>query len=314
MDVVQITKSAQRGQLSRAQVYQTMMAHAEAQRGPGESAAQSFARFVKTPEGYQLFQVQKQMPGRDIDPDIVMNKSDASTTSQWDDLIKVTMKALRCSESQAITAALSTEGGQYAFSKRKRADQINTGQFTVADMQALDAAAAEQARHSTFAKREQLPDKTDFDVELAHVQQTYPHLTQSQAHDVARSRNPEAWEAHKKLNKLGMHVGTLPQHTSQYQTSGEAPPNPMSGRDGKAPPQRQQTHGSSPTTPARRPAPADDTPTVKRLLEERKRAADEALHQSVVSICESGALDKAALIKQTAAQYTNFVLGVEAAE
>jgi hypothetical protein len=287
-----------------------MMAHAEAQRGPGESVAQSFARFVKTPEGYQLFQVQKQMPGRDIEPGILLNKSDAGAASQWDDLIKVTMKALRCSESQAITAALSTEGGQYAFSKRKRADQINTGQFTVADMQALDAAAAEQARHSTFAKREHLPDKTDFDVELAHVKQQHPHLSESQALDAARVRNPEAWEEHKKTNK--MFGRKLPQHTSQYQTSGEAPPNPMSGREGQAPPQRQQTHGSGPTTPERRPPRADDTPTVKRLLEERKRAADEALHQSIVSICESDESDKAALIKQTAAQYADFILGAEA--
>jgi hypothetical protein len=311
MDVIQITKSAQRGQLSRAEVYQKMMAHAEAQRGPGESAAQSFARFVKTPEGYQLFQIQKQMPGRDIDPSITVGKSDTGTASQWDDLIKVTMKALRCSESQAITAALSTEGGQYAFSKRKRADQIATGGFTVADMQALDAAAAEQARHGTLAKRENLPEKDDYDVAFDHVRQMYPHLSQSQAHDMARTRNPEAWEAHKKLNKLGMHVGTLPQHTSQYQTSGEAPPNPMSGRDGKAPPQRQQTHGSGPTTPERKPPRMDDAPKVKRLLEERQYAADEALRQSVVSICESDAPDKAALIKQSVAQYADFVLGAD---
>jgi hypothetical protein len=312
MDVVQITKSAQAGRLSRAETYQKMMAHAEAQRGPGESAAQSFARFVKTPEGYQLFQVQKQMPGRDIEPGILLNKSDAGSADQWDGLIQATMKALRCSESAAITAALSTEGGQYAFSKRKRADQIATGGFTVADMQALDAAAAEQARHGTFAKRENAPDKDDYDVEFDHVRQTYPHLSQSQAHDMARTRNPEAWEAHKKLNKLGMHVGTLPQHTSQYQTSGEAPPNPMSGRDGKAPPQRQQTHGSGPTTPARKPPRADDTPTIKRLLEERQHAADVALHESIASICGSDSPDKAALIKQTAAQYADFVLGVEA--
>jgi hypothetical protein len=312
MDTVQIIKSAQRGQLSRAEVYQQMMAHAEALRGPGESVAQSFARFVKTPEGYQLFQIQKQMPGRDIEPGVVMNKSDAGAADQWDGLIKATMKALRCSESQAITAALSTEGGQYVFSKRKRQDQIASGGFTVNDLQCLDAAAAEQARHGAFAKRENLPDKDDYDVEFNHVRQMYPHLTQSQAHDMARTRNPEAWEAHKKLNKLGMHVGTLPQHHSQYQMNDtDNLPSPEGSRAGKAPPQRQQTHGSGPTTPERKPPRMDDAPKVKRLLEERQYAADEALRQSVVSICESDAPDKAALIKQSVAQYADFVLGAD---
>jgi hypothetical protein len=131
---------AKRGKFTRPELYSHMCALADAQfGGPGRSSAQNFAKFIATPEGSALYQIQKAMPGRDIaEPSAPVIKS--SSDDDWARLIALTRKATGCSENQAISAALATEGGVHAFRIRKRNDQIATGMFTVADMASLDAA------------------------------------------------------------------------------------------------------------------------------------------------------------------------------
>jgi hypothetical protein len=87
------------------------------------------------------------------------------------------------------------------------------------------------------------------------------------AHDEARRRAPEAWEEHKKLNKLGHKMGTLPQSRHQREQAGDE--DVQESRSGRKQPRRKpqwesEHSGSPPTTPDRTPSePEDETPTIK---------------------------------------------------
>jgi hypothetical protein len=78
---------------------------------PGVSPSQAFAKFVMTDEGKQLLAIQMAMPGRDIEPEIPVAKSGGE--DDWDRLVRLTKAAAGCTYSEAVDAALSTEGGRY---------------------------------------------------------------------------------------------------------------------------------------------------------------------------------------------------------
>ena len=106
IDVDRTLALAKRGQFSRSQLYAQMQSLAEQQRQPGETTAQSFARFFcGTDEGRELFQIHKSMPGRDIEPGAIVAKSGTGSGDQWDDLIRALRKAYGYTEAQAINAA-----------------------------------------------------------------------------------------------------------------------------------------------------------------------------------------------------------------
>ena len=259
------------GNFTRSELFNKMYSLAQKHHlAPGVSPQQAFARFVMTDEGRELLAIQKSMDGRDIEPEKQVTKSGGE--DDWDKLLRLTKNAAGCSYSEAIDAALSTEAGRYAFAKRKRADRIATRQFTVADMQCLDSIAGENElvlemrKASSRSKYEDVFDK---------IKRAYPHLTDSQAHDFARQSDPQAWADHK-TQKLGS-GGVMPQARGQREVSGEEPPKPTTGREGRAPAQRQQTHGSR-TPPGPNPVPEkmSDTPTVKVMARRlgRQRAVE----------------------------------------
>jgi len=272
IDVDRTLQLAKRGQFSRSQLYAHMQSIAEQQRQPGESTAQSFARFFcGTDEGRELFQIHKSMPGRDIEPAAVVVKSGTGTGDQWDDLIRTLRKAHGCSEARAINEALSTAAGKFAFARKKRADQIASGEFSQADLEVLDAIAKEQ--NDWLAVRKGAPSVGDahspaalkareYEDELDKVRMLYPKLTESQIHDEARKREPEAWEQYK-LGKLG--GGALPQSRHQREQAGDE--GPEEARSGRKQPSRaplwESEHSSSPTTPEHKPAKLSDTPAIK---------------------------------------------------
>jgi hypothetical protein len=260
---------AKRGKFTRPELYSHICALADAQfGGPGRSSAQNFSKFLATPEGSQLYQLQKALPGKDLaDPTAPVIKS--SSDDDWARLIALTRKATGCSENQAISAALATEGGAHAFRVRKRSDQIATGQFTVADMACLDAAAGEQEGNREFDKAAS-PYRTEYEAECAAIQQMHPDMKQSDVHDMARAENPEAWREHRdgRAQKLGHKKPSLPQSRGQHERSGEAPPKPTSGRSGQTPPQWHSQHsGSLPTTPQHAPESLSNNPVVKYMAE-----------------------------------------------
>jgi hypothetical protein len=249
------------GKFTRAELFEKMNALArEHHLGPGMSTSQAFCKFVQTPEGRELLAIQMRMDGRDVEPELPMVKS--GSEDPWDRLIRLTKAAAGCTESQAVDAALSTEGGRYAFAKRKRADRIGTGQFSHADM---DAIAGEQELTLEMRKR---GSRSAYEDMFDEIKRAHPQLTDSQVHDFARQKNPEAWAEHKKLNKLGHMSSVLPQSHGQHERSGEEPPTPTTGRSGRTPPQWRSEHsGSPPTTPEHEPERPSDNPVIKYLAE-----------------------------------------------
>jgi len=262
---------AKRGELSRSQLYARMQSIAEARRGPDESTAQAFVRFIGTDEGREMFAIQKALPGHDIEPSAVVTKSDIGA-SEWSDLVRAMRKAYGYTESQAIDACLSTEAGKYAFAKTKRAQQIaaNVG-FTKADMECLDACVGdgnvwvEMHKGAPLAGDVHVP--TTYEALLDDAQRKFPGMSESKAHDFVRSKNPEAWEEHKKLNKLGG-GRRLPEACGQREQAGDE--HPRAARSGRKQPSRapqwESDHSGSPaTTPEHEPERMDDKPAVKAL-------------------------------------------------
>jgi hypothetical protein len=267
-DIDRTLDLAKRGQFSRSELYWRMQALADQQREPGQSQAQAFAKFVQG-AGRELMQIHCSLSAAGSGG--VVGDYTAAPNSvpiaksvvedDWDRLIRVTKKAAGCSESEAIDAALSSEAGRYAFAKRKRSDQIATGQFTIADMRCLDGAAAEQDQYRELHKRDL---KSDYEAKFDEAKQMYPHLSDSKVHDFVRARHPEAWEEHKKLNKLG--GGQLPR--SHVPQSGDEHPRAATsgrGEPSHAPQWHSDHSGSTPTTPARTPERLSDTPAIKIL-------------------------------------------------
>jgi hypothetical protein len=199
-DIERTLDLAKRGKFSRSELYWRMQALPDQQREPSQSQAQAFAKFV-TGAGRELMQVHLSLSAAGsggmvgdysaLPTSVPFAKS--VVEDDWDRLIRATRKAAGCSENEAIDAALSSEAGRYAFAKRKRADQIATGQFTIADMAALDGAAAEQEQHRELYKRDQ---KSEYEAKFDEAKQQYPHLSDSKIHDFVRARHPEAWEDH----------------------------------------------------------------------------------------------------------------------
>jgi hypothetical protein len=253
--VLQVAKHG--GKFTRSQLFQKMEDLAKRHfLTPGVSPSQAFAKFVMTDEGLQLLAIQMAMPGRDVEPETPVAKSGGE--DDWDRLVRLTKKAAGCTESQAVDAALSTEGGRYAFAKRKRADRIATGEFSKADMQCLDAIAGEQELSLEMRKR---GSRTAYEDLFDEIKRTHPNLSDGKAHDFARQRDVRAWLDHKSQKMGG---GGLPQHRNQYETSGKQPPKATSGREGPTSPQWQSRHsGSPPTTPEPKPERMSETPTVK---------------------------------------------------
>jgi hypothetical protein len=269
-EINQVLQVAKRGgQFTRSQLFQKMEDLARRHfLAPGVSLQQAFTKFVMTDEGRQLLAIQMAMPGRDVEPELPVVKS--ASEDDWDRLIRLTRKASGCTYSEAVDAALSTEAGRYAFAKRKRSDRIATGEFSKADMQCLDVIAGEQELSLEMRKRG--GSRTAYEDMFDEIKRAHPQLSDSKVHDYARQRDGgKAWADHK-AQKMG--GGGLPQHRHQYQTSGQEPPQPTTGRGGRTSPQWQSRHsGSPPTTPEPKPERLDDRPTVKvakRLAQVKK--------------------------------------------
>jgi hypothetical protein len=274
IDIDRTLALAKRGELSKSELYARMQSIAEERRGLGESTAQSFTRFIASDEGREMFAIQKAMTGRDIEPAPIAATVEKREDTGWDQLIRAMKRAnpgmLTCT---AINEALKTEGGRFAFAQAKRAQQIATGQFTQADMACLDQIAGDHDRE--MSKRDQHGLKTDYEKECEDVQRMYPHMKASAVHDHVRSKNPELWAEHKKISKLGSHLGDLPQPRGQRERSGEEPPKATSGRSGREGSQWESGHShSDPTTPDREPGPEDQSPTVKALVRVMKRLGE----------------------------------------
>jgi hypothetical protein len=264
IDINRTLNLAKRGGLSKSELYARMQSIAEEHRGPGESTAQSFVRFIATDEGRELFQIQKAMAGSDIVPASVVAKSDLGA-SEWSNLVAAMKRAYNYTESQAIDACLKTEAGQYAFRKTKRAQQISADVgFTKADMTMLDQ--LESDRDEVLFKREKLPP-SEYEAECNHVRQQYPNMKESDVHDHARARNPEAWEEHKKLSKLG--GGKLPQPQHQVEQAGDKDIEaPTSGRrQPKRPAQWRSDHAHSELPPEPEPEHPSERPAVKIIVD-----------------------------------------------
>jgi hypothetical protein len=261
MNVEQTVAIAKAGKLSRSELYKRMESIAAERREPGQSTAQAFAKFINTEEGAELFRIQHSLPGRDTEPVWQAPVTKAAGADDWTNLVAVTKRAAGCSEAEAIRAALSTEAGRYAFAKTKRAQQIATGAFTVADMECLDGVAREQDQYQDLHKR---APKSDFEGMVDGVMQARPGLSWSQAasHVMSTHDGQEAWKDYKKLGGTGRR---LPQaHVPQ--PGEEEPEEATSGRGqpSRKPQWRSDHSGSSPTTPARTPERLMENPTLKQ--------------------------------------------------
>jgi hypothetical protein len=270
-DIDRTLDLAKNNRLSRAELYWRMEALAAQQREPGQSQAQAFAKFVSG-EGRELMMVHQSLSAAGsggivgdytsaFQPSASVAKS--VVEDDWDRLVKATQKAANCSTSEAIDAALSNEAGRYAFAKRLRSDRIATGEFSQADLEALDGAAAEQQQHREFHKRDL---KSEYETECDAVRRMHPDLKESDVHDFARQRNPAAWEDFK-MNKLGGKGRQLPRgHVPQ--PGDEHPTAATSGRTepSHAPQWTSEHSGNRPgTTPARTPERPSDSPAIKIL-------------------------------------------------
>jgi hypothetical protein len=256
-EISQVLEVAKRGgKFTRSELFHKMDELARRHfLAPGVSPSQAFAKFVMTDEGKQLLAIQMAMPGRDIESEIPVVKSNGE--DDWDHLVRLTKSAAGCTYSEAVDAALSTEAGRYCFAARKRKDRVATGEFSKADMQCLDAIAGEQELDREMRKR---GSRTAYEDLFDEIKRAHPQLTDSQVHDYARQRDSKAWVDHK-AQKLGGR--SLPQHRP-YETSGQEPPTPTSGREGRTAPQwRSQHSGSPPTTPEHAPERWSDNPTIK---------------------------------------------------
>jgi hypothetical protein len=270
LDISHTLALAKRGQISKSELFGQMQSIAEARRGPGESTAQSFVRFINTDEGAELFRRQKSMIGSDIAPqNTVPVVKFGGGGGEWGEFIAALKKrSPGVSENRLINEALSMPEGLRLFQATKRAQQIScdTG-FTKADMDTLDAIAKEQ--NDWVDMRKGSPGVIDthvpstYEALLDKVRAQYPYLSESKVHDYARARDPDAWQDHK-LNKLGgrqLPRGHVPQTGDEHPTaatSGRTPPSRA--------PQWQSDHSSStPTTPAHAAEHPSDKPTIKML-------------------------------------------------
>jgi hypothetical protein len=263
MDLDQTLNLAKRGKFSRAEIYSGLCAMAEERREPGQSQHQSFAKFVSG-EGRELFQVCQSLPGRDVDTAWSLPVA-KSAPNDWEGLVNNLMRLEKCSRGKAIDAALSSEAGRYLFKMQKRAEQVATGQYSHADMAALDGADAQVETNADIHKRS---SQHAFEAMVDDAMHKF-RLTRSAAMDHVRSTEDglEAWESFKKLNGARLPQGHVPQSGDEHPTaatSGRTPPVRS--------PQWQSDHsGSTPTTPARTPERPSETPAVKRWLSMVKR-------------------------------------------
>jgi hypothetical protein len=260
-EVTHVLELAKRGdRFTRSELFHRMYDLAQRHYlAPGMSPQQAFAKFVMTDEGRELMAIQRGMDGRDIEPEKPVAKSGGE--DDWDRLVRLTKNAAGCTYSQAVDAALSTEAGKFCFAKRKRADRVATGEFSHADMQCLDSIAGERELALEMRKR---GSRSAYEDMFDEIKRAHPHLTDSQVHDFARQTDPKAWADHK-AQKMG--GGTLPQHRP-YETSGEEPPKPTTGREGRTSPEWRSEHsGSPPTTPEHVPEKWSDNPTIKHMAQ-----------------------------------------------
>jgi hypothetical protein len=218
IDVDRTLSLAKRGELSKSELYSRMQAIAEARRDLGESTAQSFARFIATDAGREMLQIEKAMPGRDIDPAPVAAVEKRADT--WDDLIRALMRANSCTYSKAVDLAMSSEAGMFALQKRLRSDRIaaDVG-FSAADLRLLDSVAVERDQDVRLDLHKRAP-KHEFEVMVDNMLQKFPHLTRSKAMDQVRA-TPDGLEAWTDYKKMGSKKGTLPQPAHKQQAGDE---------------------------------------------------------------------------------------------
>jgi hypothetical protein len=137
--------------------------------------------------------------------------------------------------------------------------------FSIADIQAQDAAAGRQKENRDVHKTVAADDEDEYEQECDAMRRAHPNMTESDIYDAVARRNPQSWLDHK-TSKLGGKKGKLPRTRGQYQTSGEEPPEPTSGR-GKIPaPEWRSDHSTvTPTTPRHEPEQLSDKPSVKAM-------------------------------------------------
>jgi hypothetical protein len=137
-------------------------------------------------------------------------------------------------------------------------------------MECLDRAAGVQQDNLEFHKAAS-PYKSEYEAECDAIQQMYPDMKRSDVHNMARAKNPEAWQSHKdgKAQKMGGKKGTLPQSRDQRERSGEEPPKPTTGREGRTSPEWRSDHsGSPPLPPWHEPEKPSNDPVIKYLREQ----------------------------------------------
>jgi hypothetical protein len=97
------------------------------------------------------------------------------------------------------------------------------------------------------------------------MRRAHPDMTESLIHDAVARRNLQSW-LDRKTNKLGGKKGKLPRSRGQYQTSGEEPPGPTSGRGRIPAPEWRSDHSTvTPTTPRHELEQLSDKPSVKAM-------------------------------------------------
>jgi hypothetical protein len=252
---------AKRGSLSRAELYARMLAASKVFQTVGVSDAQAFAAFCNTDEGCQLLAIEKSLPGQDVAPawQAPITKKE-SGGSLWDNLVNATAKSQNISYSKAVDVCLSTPEGKAIFRDQRRDELVNKSGCTFADLECFDR--IEKARGDDVPG---VSPPSDYEQAVNNLLQQHPYLTRSEAMDEARKANPQAWEEHKAMDKLGGR--TLPHG---HQTSGVNPPSPTSQRESTPrPPMWQSDHsGNRPgTTPVRTPYSPSGEPRIKGWFE-----------------------------------------------
>jgi hypothetical protein len=250
VDAYKTLEIAKSGKLSRSALYAEISSLAEAQREPGQSTHQAFAKFIASYPGKELLQIQQSLPGNDVEPTSFIPV--AKSTNVWNDLIDAMARHTGCSRTVAIDKLLKTDEGRAVFNAVRRKEKIASG-FTVGDMERDDNEQA--AREATVAKV--IEPGSEFMALVDDLMDRRPGLTRSQAMDYIRS-TPAGQKAWQKFTRLRF-----------------VPPSESSSRPHSLPeasmrevafdttPLWPARHYSGPNTPARTPIRADNTPTVK---------------------------------------------------
>jgi hypothetical protein len=237
--------------------YETLQKFANEQRRSGESEAQAFARYCRTPEGAKLLRKHQQERLADSysylpAAETARVEKSALAQSDWNALVAGIQGMAKCSLSKAIDAALGTEAGREAFKVHKRAEMMASRQYTQADMITHDSVEAVRQYNYDMRKANTKPL---FMQMVDDVRSRNPSMSMTAAMDHVRSIKPEGEEAWQKFKTLGL--------------ANDPQDGALSGRpDPSRAPMWEGEQTSSHLTQPRKFPVADDTPTFKSATEQ----------------------------------------------